>query len=447
MGALVIIRALLAPGRRSPESFVVARQHHAQQPHAQPAKVSRTSIWRRWEHERPRGPEATATVGSTHVVNGLPTLLMGVAAMAVRRRKRSSQRTCLAQGPPRDVEIVALERAAAHARREAAEMEADLLQSRQDEQLKWFKLFDVNNNGVVTVSELQQGMMKFRESQLSEDMAKRLLEQHDANHDGVLQFEEFDIFRLSSTLEVLTTEAAEHEVERQAEEQARLEGQLRKQLELASLPPANEDTGLLIRLSSVLPYALPLLDALKFGAPLMSFFPGTKDVFAPLYVAYWVRDIIPFGPLLLFIGLQSMAENFSLPRLLRFNLLQAVELDVVTALLDLFKIAVFFLVFGSGPDQVAEQIGLPDNGMIEIAVLANIVIGILIFFALVACIAYSVTATVFGLAPDGIPFISAWADGRLKPTRPKDCEVQGPPLDPKSADLRAPSEPKVADAS
>jgi len=113
-------------------------------------------------------------------------------------------------------------------------------------------------------------------------------------------------------------------------------------------------------------------------------------------------DIIPFGPLIIFVAMQNLAGKQNLPALLRFNLYQAVQLDVVVNITGL-------LLTLCGP--------VDPTGWIW-------VIGsILTFLLCVASITYSVASVSQGVAPRSIYWISEKAEEAMGLKRPD----AGPP--------------------
>eukprot|EP00416_Gambierdiscus_australes_P035920 CAMPEP_0171108638 /NCGR_PEP_ID=MMETSP0766_2-20121228/69330_1 /TAXON_ID=439317 /ORGANISM="Gambierdiscus australes, Strain CAWD 149" /LENGTH=453 /DNA_ID=CAMNT_0011570215 /DNA_START=42 /DNA_END=1403 /DNA_ORIENTATION=+ len=302
-----------------------------------------------------------------------------------------------------------LEREAARLRAEAEGLEAELGEQRKQEKARWFFKFDEDNSGAVDVHELQKGMKEYSGTELNESQAERLLEAHDENKDGLLQQSEFDIQRLEATSEKLVAEDREREVEawraeRREQERLRVEqeaAQLREQYE-AKLPPTNEDTSVLVRLASVFVYLLPLLDSLQFSVPLATAVPQVDEALTPLLGPLSLMRSVPYGQLIAFIIIQTLADVRELPLLLRYNMRQAAVLDILLGTLRLTQVLAAIAAFGSAPQDLVEQW---DSNTI-------------VFLLLVGCIAYSSASSLLGQIPRDIPGISAYTERYLAPTRP-----------------------------
>jgi hypothetical protein len=312
-------------------------------------------------------------------------------------------------------EIAKLQLEAARLRAEAADLEAAKVEQQLIERKKWFKAFDVDNSGALDLAELEQGM-KEAGLQIDSSTALRLLEVHDTNKDGLIQPDEFNLDNFQLTLRQLQAEErAKEDAKRreqavkEAEEQRRIraEAGLPDELDpeldayLESLPPANEDTSLSTRVLSCLAYLLPLMDSLRFGLPIAAMFPVLQPLFGLVLVPMAILNVIPFGlgQLLLFLGMQSLSGNPELPLLLRFNLSQAIVLDIALFLPNaLFGLAELF-----GQGALGGSGGLLASG---------------VFLLLIGAITYAVACSLSGEKPDGIPTISDFTRRALGPIKP-----------------------------
>lgn len=141
------------------------------------------------------------------------------------------------------------------------------------------------------------------------------------------------------------------------------------------------------RVLSSLPYLLPLLDGLSFGryviaaAPAALTTPALK-ILGPLYVIY--RGI-PFVGFAVFLGLYFATRANSISRFVRWNILQALLLDIaliVPQLLSSFRIGA----------------GLPPS-IVEIASSS-------VFYGILLAVGYAVISCVRGQLPDQVPLFS-----------------------------------------
>lgn len=140
------------------------------------------------------------------------------------------------------------------------------------------------------------------------------------------------------------------------------------------------------RVLSCLPYLVPLMDGDRYGRFLFYSFPalGLVDQIAlgPFKLLY---DGIPFGlgQIAAFIGLSVLSRNPDLPRPVRFNMQQALILDIAL---------IFPSLFGQLPFAVPPL--LANSG-------SNFV-----FLALVGSVGYAVASNATGRIPDKIPIVS-----------------------------------------
>jgi hypothetical protein len=90
------------------------------------------------------------------------------------------------------------------------------------------------------------------------------------------------------------------------------------------------------RLLGALAYLLPLSDALRFGQALFAMFPPLQWLALPALPLVVLEQVIPFGGLVLFLLLFLLVvRNPRVPYPIRFNVLQAILIDIVLVLLAL----------------------------------------------------------------------------------------------------------------
>ncbi len=90
------------------------------------------------------------------------------------------------------------------------------------------------------------------------------------------------------------------------------------------------------RLLGALAYLLPLSDALRFGQSLFAQFPLLEWLALPALPLVLLERAVPFGSLVLFLLLFLLVvRNSQVPYGIRFNVLQAILLDIVLVLLTL----------------------------------------------------------------------------------------------------------------
>ena len=96
------------------------------------------------------------------------------------------------------------------------------------------------------------------------------------------------------------------------------------------------DIPLWQRLLGLLAYLLPWSDALSFGRELYNLFPWISYLALPATPVLLLERSIPFGGFLLFLVLfLVVVRNTNVPYYLRFNVLQAILLDILLVVLAL----------------------------------------------------------------------------------------------------------------
>ncbi|MFM8526463.1 MAG: Tic20 family protein [Cyanobacteriota bacterium] len=91
------------------------------------------------------------------------------------------------------------------------------------------------------------------------------------------------------------------------------------------------------RLLAVAAYLLPWRDGLDFSAGFLGAFPELRPVVnalaLPVFPLVAVENLLPFGSLVVFLGLYlGVVRNLRVPYAIRFNVLQAILLDIVLVL-------------------------------------------------------------------------------------------------------------------
>lgn len=151
------------------------------------------------------------------------------------------------------------------------------------------------------------------------------------------------------------------------------------------------------RALACLPYLLPLSDALPFGKYVLSEFPLIAiAIVGPVAPLLAIINVIPFGGLVVFIGLSTQTRNTELPRFIRFSCQQAIILDIALIFPQLLGQFAGALKF-SLPESVVEPASTT------------------VFFAVTLSIIYSVISNARGQTPDGIPGVSEATDRSIGP--------------------------------
>ncbi|CAJ1438888.1 unnamed protein product [Effrenium voratum] len=412
--ALLVLRALMGAAPTTP-AFVGGQVHS-------PSQTAKASSLAPVAVKRP-----AASAGQPQGVSG--NLVAGAVVIAalrgsqVRRRQRlqvprravqeRTSATVTGEVDPEDAAELAerLRLEAAQLRADVEQLEAIRAEEERRKRQQLFRSWDLDSSGTLDEKELKIGVSQECKVEIDDEKARKLLEALDDNGDGVLQHEEFCLRRVEKKLAEFQAEEREAEAEaRKAAAELREKEMLERQMEeyVANLPERNEDTSLPTRLVSAAAYLLPLLDVARFGLPLAFLNPSIASFIQALSVPMMLLNTIPFGLgfLVVFIGMQTIASDTEKPALVRFNMRQAIQLDVM-----LF----FPIILGQLGGMLTNYYEMDLPGVSLAASGA-------VFMVMVACIMYSMISCLMGRYPKGIPFISDSAELTLRDTRPAESE-------------------------
>lgn len=297
-----------------------------------------------------------------------------------------------------DEEIERLKKMAAKLRAEAAALEADKAAQLAEAAEKAFSRFDINSDGEVSLAELKTGLEKELKTEISEKRAQELMVAFDKSGDGALQLDEFvTVDRFRNQLEALAREEkrlaseAEQESKRQKQEALLAEAKLEFLNEKA--PTSSE------KFLSILPYLFPLMDGLQYGRFLLQADGADANPFViGLALLYTLYRSIPFSGFVAFFALNFLSGNPSINRLVRFNMQQAIFVDI----------ALFFpsLLIGLS-SLVAKGVG------VSVPPAAGELFNDVLFGGLLITLLYCSVSSLFGKEPDKIPLISNSVKDRM----------------------------------
>ncbi len=247
---------------------------------------------------------------------------------------------------------------------------------------------------------MKAGLEKFLKTELSESRVKAIMDEFDARGDGALQIDEFvTIDQFRNRLEALVREEKENAME--AKKKAKIEEDVAA-LAMARLemindkPPTTADKVL-----SIIPYLFPLMDGLQF-ARILLFSQDSSSIDNPfvaiILLIYALYRTIPFSGFIAFFALNFLSFNPTLNRLIRFNMQQAIFIDIALFFPGLIS-GVSAIIAGSGAVQLPSGLG----GVLETAV----------FITLLLTLGYASVSSLLGITPDKIPIISKAALDRI----------------------------------
>eukprot|EP00977_Amphora_coffeiformis_P003857 scaffold768_cov166-Amphora_coffeaeformis.AAC.15 len=296
----------------------------------------------------------------------------------------------------RDDEIERLKRAAAQLRAEAASLESEQRAAMAQAAERAFQKFDTNNDGEVSVEELKAGLEKAFKTELPQKRVEQLMKAFDASGDGALQLDEMvTVDKFRNKLDALVREEKESA---RAEEKRALEERKALELMQAGLEIINdrEPTGQ-EKVISVLPYLFPLLDSLQFAGPLV-IENSDNPIAQAVAVVYALYRSIPFGGFIAFFALNFLSGNPTINRLIRYNMQQAIFLDI--ALFFPALVGAIFGLLGSavGVSFSPEILELGSDALLALALLS---------------VTYASISSLLGITPNKIPLISDAVNKRM----------------------------------
>ena len=303
----------------------------------------------------------------------------------------------MTSGNERDDEIARLKAQAAKLRAEAAALEAEKASAMARAAEKAFDSFDTNKDGTVCVAELKAGLEKTFKIELSDSRARELMKAFDESGDNLLQPQEFvTLDRFKNKLNELVQE--ERELARKAQKDAEAEAEAARLAEarlelLNDAPPTVTD-----RMVSLIPYLFPLMDGLQYGRFLLLQTDEGNPVVTVLAILYALYRSIPFSGFVAFLALNFLSFNPRINRLVRFNMQQAIFVDIA-------------LLFPGLLLGISTTV-LPALG-VTIDPTFSEVSSDVVFFTLLVTLAYCIISSALGITPDKLPLISGAVDQRM----------------------------------
>uniref|UniRef100_A0A7S0PYH6 Tic20 family protein Ycf60 n=1 Tax=Coccolithus braarudii TaxID=221442 RepID=A0A7S0PYH6_9EUKA len=158
------------------------------------------------------------------------------------------------------------------------------------------------------------------------------------------------------------------------------------------LPHLSEEVPAVDRVFGTLPYILPVLDGFGYGIYVYQNVPGAGEVagvIAPLVALF---QSLPFAGIVLFIGLSLFTRNAGLSRMVRFNIQQALLLDIALIIPGLFS---------------------PVTSLLPLEL--QIIGTNFVFYVCVFTVIYSAWSNAQGELPDQVPVLSEAAMMQIGP--------------------------------
>ncbi|GMI07570.1 hypothetical protein TrRE_jg10582 [Triparma retinervis] len=298
---------------------------------------------------------------------------------------------------PGDEDVEALLAKAEELRKEAASIEAARAAEKAQQVQAVFAKFDTNDDGVVSYEELVDGLKKqFKADSLDEAAVKRLFSDLDKDGNDVIDASEFklSIREMGTRIESYIREEKDNQRQAAMEAKEAREAAEKAEARLAFLneqPPTTAD-----KVYSILPYLFPLLDGLQYGRFLLQ--GEDNPVINSVALLYVIYRNIPFSGFIAFFAINFLSNNPKLNRLIRWNLSQAIWVDIA--------LIVPGLLGGIG------KAGLPALG-VQVPPVLGEVLDDSVFFCLIAVLLYCAGSSLAGREPGGIPFVSRQVKERM----------------------------------
>lgn len=344
-----------------------------------------------------RAPVAGSAGGDrfASVCGRFVSVFAGSVAVSASGRRRS-------QGRPRLVSLavayseLAEAQAAAEAAQlslEAAKLRAEAMELERARELdrctaRARKLLGEGSQGLTAVR-LMTVLKEAENLELTLSQASSLVESvKPGQADAALGLEELQSKTFDEAFQSMQTVIRQDERQKQREEDQKLQEELKKRQEAAPTytvaADENDDRSIGVRGLAVIAYLLPMVDALRYGLPLLQTLPVLTPLFVLLAIPATIINSIPFGTFIIFILLSFLSNKRDLPRLIRFNMQQAVLIDIA-----MFLPSLIISLFSMGGNA-----GFGDE------------VSGFVFLLVVGCVAYSAFQTLLGNDPEGLPFIS-----------------------------------------
>lgn len=233
-----------------------------------------------------------------------------------------------------------------------------------------------------------------------DDLAQKLIDMYDDNNDGLLQRSEFaPTEELRMKLENMFREKQEEERQVRVEERQRmLEDKMKAEAGVVPAGEANDGPATVSdKALSALAYILPLADSMVFAGHLFATFPDQTAWAQPIAAALLILRSVPFATLAGFFSLSFLSRNPEVNKLVRFNMQQAINLDI----------AMFLPTWIGALASLA--LGQDAYKLLPLSQAGSDVIFVTMLFA----VAYSVVVSATGDFPNKLPII-----GRLNRENP-----------------------------
>lgn len=309
-----------------------------------------------------------------------------------------------------DSEIERLKAMAAKLRSEAALLEADKAQQMAAAAEKAFREFDTNQDGEISISELKAGLEKVLKKELSDQRVEDLMREFDDSGDGALQLDEFvGVDRFRNKLEEFSRE--EKRLASEAQKLALKEEEIATMLEAkaAILNDNKPTTG--DKVVSLLPYLFPLMDGLQYGRFLLAADGAESNPFViAVAILYALYRSLPFSGFIAFFVLNFLGGNPGINRLVRYNMQQAIFIDIALFFPGLLS-ALFGIAAGGAGLQIPEIISQLSTDAI--------------FVSLLAVLGYCSVSSLLGIEPNKIPLVSKAVDDRMPTIDMFDIDSEG----------------------
>ena len=152
------------------------------------------------------------------------------------------------------------------------------------------------------------------------------------------------------------------------------------------------DAALVDRAAAATVYILPLLDGFRYGSFIYANVPAVGNAAYSVLPFVNAFQSLPFAGLILFVGLSTFTRNTGLSRFVRFNIQQALLLDILLVIPG---------IFGSASKMFPQELQVVGTNFI--------------FYLMILVVGYSWAQIAQGKNADQVPILSEAANLQIGP--------------------------------
>ena len=260
-----------------------------------------------------------------------------------------------------------------------------------------FRLLSTDTDSLFTFEGLRNGIALRLQSAISEEHLSKMMKRFDSECDRLIENGEFRniLIKILAEKEDAVVEATQRAVAAKKAVEVAAAKSSAMQEQVVTTSPTGPD-----KIVSLLPYLLPLADVFPYSEEFITEnnLEFNNLIFEFASEVFLLFQSIPFSGLFAFFLLNILTNNLNLNRLIRFNMQQAIFLDISLIIPGLL---------GSMGAFVSNQ------GELEMSKIIGDVGSTFTFLIISAGIIYSLGSSLLGIVPDKVPIISEIVKSRV----------------------------------